>query len=384
MSERWQSALQRWREAGLVDAATAERIQAYEASQGGVLRQSRLALIVFALGALLLTAGALLFIAAHWDSLGPAGRFAIVLAGIALLHAGGAVAAGRGSPALSATLHAVGTGIFGAGIFLAGQVFHMAEHWPGALLLWSLGAAVGVVLLRQWPQALWLAVLAPAWLWGEWMAAHAPHMGWRDLVPASVGVFLLACAYLMARPADSTEGWRRALAWLGAIAVIPASVALAMAGDVEDAVAGIAGHDVAMGAVPRVLAWSVAILVPLALAAWLRGRDALWMLAALAWAIALMQVSPRTDAGELAMYALLEIGAVGLVLWGLRDGQRLVVNVGVLGFALAMFAFYFASLYDRLGRALGLIGLGVLFIGGGWLLERARRRLLARLPERRP
>jgi uncharacterized membrane protein len=384
MSERWQSALQRWREAGLVDAATAERIQAYEASQGGVLRQSRLALIVFALGALLLTAGALLFIAAHWDSLGPAGRFAIVLAGIALLHAGGAVAAGRGSPALSATLHAVGTGIFGTGIFLAGQVFHMAEHWPGALLLWSLGAAVGVVLLRQWPQALWLAVLAPAWLWGEWMAAHAPHMGWRDLVPASVGVFLLACAYLMARPADSTEGWRRALAWLGAIAVIPASVALAMAGDVEDAVAGIAGHDVAMGAVPRVLAWSVAILVPLALAAWLRGRDALWMLAALAWAIALMQVSPRTDAGELAMYALLEIGAVGLVLWGLRDGQRLVVNVGVLGFALAMFAFYFASLYDRLGRALGLIGLGVLFIGGGWLLERARRRLLARLPERRP
>ena len=28
----------------------------------------------------------------------------------------------------------------------------MAEHWPAALMLWSLGAAVGVVLLRQWPQ----------------------------------------------------------------------------------------------------------------------------------------------------------------------------------------------------------------------------------------
>jgi uncharacterized membrane protein len=108
------------------------------------------------------------------------------------------------------------------------------------------------------------------------------------------------------------------------------------------------------------------------------------MAAALAWALLLARVSPQTNVGELAMYALLGVGAVGVVLWGLRDGQRLAVNVGVLGFALAMLGFYFASLYDRLGRALGLIGLGVLFIGGGWLLERARRRLLARLPERRP
>jgi uncharacterized membrane protein len=383
MSERWQSALQRWRDAGLVDAATAERIQGYEASRGGVLRQGRLALIVFALGALLLTAGRLLFVAAHWHSLAPAARFALVLAMIAGLHAGGALAS-RSSPALAATLHAAGTGAFGAGIYLAGQVFHMAEHWPAALLLWAVGAAIAVCLLREWPQALWLAVLAPAWLWGEWMAAHAPHMGWRDMVPAAVGIFLLACAYLMARPPESRERWRGALAWLGAIAVIPASVALAMAGDVDDALAGVAGHDLAMGAVPRAVAWSVAILVPLALAAWLRGRDALWMLAALAWALILVQVSPRTDAGELAMYGLLELGAVGVVLWGLRDGQRLAVNVGVLGFALAMLGFYFASLYDRLGRALGLIGLGVLFIGGGWLLERARRRLLARLPGRGP
>ncbi len=41
-------------------------------------------------------------------------------------------------------------------------------------MLWSFGAAVGVLLLRQWPQVLWLAVLAPAWLWGEWMEAQPP------------------------------------------------------------------------------------------------------------------------------------------------------------------------------------------------------------------
>jgi uncharacterized membrane protein len=378
VSDGWPSALKRWLDAGLVDAATADRIRVFEASQGGVLGQGRLTRVVFALGALLLTAGVLLFVAAHWDGISPAGRFALVLAAVAALHAGGAFAS-RSSPALAATLHAVGTGAFGAGIYLAGQVFHMAEHWPAAMLLWAAGAAVGVWLLRQWPQVLWLAVLAPAWLWGEWMAAHAPQMGWRDMTPAVVGIFLLACAYLMARPAESPERWRRALAWLGAIALIPAAIAVAMAGDVAQAAFEAPEIDGAL----RVMAWSVAIALPFALAWFLRGRDAAWLLAALAWALVLVQVSPRTDAGELAMYALLEVGAVGLVLWGLRDGQRLAVNVGVLGFALATLGFYFASLYDRLGRALGLIGLGVLFIGGGWLLERARRRLVARLPERR-
>lgn len=381
MSDGWASALARWLEAGLVDAETAQRIRAFEASQGGALRQGRLTLIVFALGALLLTAGVLLFVAAHWDGLSPAGRFTLLLAGVAALHAGGA-AASRSSPALAATLHAVGTGAFGAGIYLAGQSFHMAEHWPAALALWAAGAAVAVYWLRDWPQVLWLAVLAPAWLWGEWMAAHEPRMGWRDMTPAVVGLFLLACAYLMARPADSSARWRRALAWVGAIALIPAAVAVAMAGDVGRAFAGFEATEVA-GAT-RVAAWAVAIGAPLALAWFLRSRDAAWLLAALAWALVLVQVSPRSDAGELAMYALLEVGAVGIVLWGLRDGERLAVNVGVLGFALATLGFYFAGLYDRLGRALGLIGLGVLFIGGGWLLERARRRLVARLPERRP
>jgi uncharacterized membrane protein len=79
------------------------------------------------------------------------------------------------------------------------------------------------------------------------------------------------------------------------------------------------------------------------------------------------------------MWMLYAAGAVLLVLWGIRDRQRLAVNIGVLAFALSVFGFYFSSLYDKLGRAFGLIGVGIVFIGGGWLLERARRRLLGRI-----
>jgi hypothetical protein len=34
---------------------------------------------------------------------------------------------------------------------------------------------------------------------------------------------------------------------------------------------------------------------------------------------------------------------------------------------------------DKLGRSTSLIGIGLLFLGGGWALERMRRRLLAHM-----
>lgn len=376
MSDRWQAALARWIPAGLVDAAQADRIRAWERERGEAQGRSRLAILAFAFGGLLLIAGVLLFVAANWDRMAPGARFALVLALVAVFHAGGAYAA-RGSAALAATLHAAGTGALGAGIYLAGQVFHMAEHWPGALMLWTIGAAVAWGLLRQWPQLLWLAVLAPAWLWGEWFEAQPPMAAWRGAAPASVGIFLLACAYLMASAPAARESWRRALTVLGAIAVIPAAGTLAWS-DIgsrfpEDAeVADLTTRSL-------VLAWSLATVVPLGVAWVLRAREAAWLAVALAWALALVLVNPRPDSGELLLWLLYAAGAVLLVLWGIRDGQRLAVNLGVLAFALAVLGFYFASLYDKLGRALGLIGVGVVFIGGGWLLERARRRLVGRI-----
>jgi uncharacterized membrane protein len=377
MSHNWQETLVRWTEAGLVDQAKAARIRAWEAEHSGEEKKSRLALIAFGFGGLLMTAGVLLFVAAHWDRLAPGSRFALALAMIAVLHAAGAFAA-RSSAGLSATLHAAGTAALGAGIYLSGQIFHMAEHWPGALMLWSFGAAAGVWLLRQWPQVLWLAVLAPAWLWGEWIEAQPPFVAWRGMSPAAVGLFLFACVYLAASPAGSQARWRRALAWLGAVALIPAAFGL-------DAARGWGDFSLPEWEVPEiaplalVIAWMLATMAPLVLAWFLRGRDAVWLLAALAWAIVVTMVPASSDAGELGLYALFAIGATGIVLWGMKDQQRLAINVGVLGFAVTVLVFYFSSVFDKLGRAFGLIGIGILFVGGGWLLERMRRRLVGRI-----
>jgi uncharacterized membrane protein len=105
---------------------------------------------------------------------------------------------------------------------------------------------------------------------------------------------------------------------------------------------------------------------------------------ALAWALVVLQVDTHVDAGKLALNALLAAGAAGIVLWGVKDRQRLAIDIGVLGFALSVIFFYFSNIFDKLGRSLGLIGIGVIFIGGGWLLERMRRRLVGRIGKGAP
>jgi uncharacterized membrane protein len=73
------------------------------------------------------------------------------------------------------------------------------------------------------------------------------------------------------------------------------------------------------------------------------------------------------------------LGSIGLIAWGLKEGRKERINLGVAGFGLTVFVFYFSTVMDKLGRAASLVGLGLLFLLGGWLLEKTRRRLVAML-----
>ena len=73
------------------------------------------------------------------------------------------------------------------------------------------------------------------------------------------------------------------------------------------------------------------------------------------------------------------LGGGLLALWGARDGRAERINLGAVVVALTVIHFYFSQVFDKLGRSASLIGLGVLCLLGGWLLERLRRRLLNRM-----
>lgn len=381
MFSRGRGAIERaidgWLEAGLIDAATATRLREHDASATSP-HTGRLAVVAFGFGGLLLAAGAFLFVAAHWQDVSPWGRFAILLAMTAVLHAGGAYGA-RFSPALATSLHAVGTAVFGAGIFLSGQVFNLQEEWPQAFLLWGAGATVAAWLLRDWPQILWVSVLGPTWLASEWVTRYpwervAPSVAAESLVP--FGLAVLSAAYLAAPGPDRDSSWRRALARLGAVVLVFSAYGLVSFGH------WLSTPEAHLPPPPGALlatGWAMAIALPLSIAFLLRRFQA-WPVAVVALvAGAVILLDPSVTWQRLVIYLLYAAASAGMVAWGMFDKVPLRVNLGVLAFVLTLLAFYFSSLFDMLGRSLGLIGMGLLCIGGGWVAERGRRRLLARL-----
>ncbi|HET9725432.1 MAG TPA: DUF2157 domain-containing protein, partial [Gemmatimonadales bacterium] len=370
----WEGRLDRWVEAGVLDASAAERIRDWERSHGGTPGPSPPGLrwpirLALGLGGLLVGAGILLFVAAHWDALSPGARFALVLATVAGLHLLGATADERW-PALGATLHACGTAALGGGIFLSGQIFNLEEHWPGGLLLWALGAGLAWLLLRDWAQAMLLAVLTPAWLAGEWSVATERQHGEAVL---AAGLLLLALVYLGAWPgagrADSPA--RRALVWIGGIAVIPTACLVVATPHVWQGLGDLTPIRLALGA-------TVALGAPLGLA-WLLYRSIRPALLGLA---AWTALGPILAAQRGVVPYVWAAGlSLGLIAWGVIDRRAERINLGVAGFALTVLVFYFSSVMDRLGRSASLVGLGLLFLGGGWALERTRRQLVASVTE---
>lgn len=367
MPADWESHLGRWTDAGLIDAAAAARIRAWEIARIPTIGFRWPTLVALAFGAVLIGAGVLLFVSAHWDSLSPGERMALVLAMVAVFHVGGACTA-RAWGSLSVTLHTLGTIALGAGIALAGQIFNISEHWPSAILLWALGAALAWALLRHWTQATLTAILIPAWLASEWSVRMSENQT-SYLAPLAVGLCSLAMTYLSARRTPGDGPLRKALAWIGGIALLPSAASLA----ISDWTKLPPSQDVGLG-------WTVAIVGPLAVAFLLRGAGARWNAIAVGWAVLLsLQNHPPQDREHLLTYVLYAAGSIGLALWGVAEVRAERINLGTVGFAITVTAFYFSSVMDKLGRSASLIGLGLLFLGGGWLLERMRRRLIARI-----
>ena len=81
-------------------------------------------------------------------------------------------------------------------------------------------------------------------------------------------------------------------------------------------------------------------------------------------------------------YAWWEVGAIALTFWGYAEARTERINLGTALIAIILMGFYFSEVMGRFDRSLSLIGLGLLFLGGGWALERFRRQLVGRTQQR--
>jgi hypothetical protein len=379
----FESLLTRWQTAGILDGDTARHIRAWESEQKKPAGLRWQVLVVLILGAILLACGVALFVSAHWDKIGPGARFAVVMGMVSVFHLGGSWARKR-FRVLSTALHAVGTLSTGAAIALVGQIFNIQEHWPAAVLLWALAALAGWILLHDEAQQTLTLLLFPAWLLSEFSYYAEGHIGEN----VYAGRFLIAWAVLYL---TFFLGSKRRIVQgiLFAVAAIASVVGVVVLLDGWRSW----GDQIYLSLGTRTWGWVFIAVLPLLIVVFKFSKSVIPVVAAICFSIALpwcqhiwtnsgtyfdgSHYSYVRNEPNLAAHALVAAFAVFIIWWGVRQTSQALVNLGIVGFAIAVGWFYFSDLYDKMGRSLGLIGLGILFLAGGWALEKWRRNLLA-------
>ena len=122
------------------------------------------------LGAILVAAGALLFLAANWEGMGRVAKLAVLFGALWGAHGASYAALRAKADHFAEAMMLLGVVLFGAGIMLIGQIYHLSADPPAGVLLWALGA---IVAAWAWPSQ--LAACGALVLISLWFSLAAPE-----------------------------------------------------------------------------------------------------------------------------------------------------------------------------------------------------------------
>jgi uncharacterized membrane protein len=135
-------------------------------------------IIFFSIGAILFGLGVILIFAYNWEKMHKFVKLAVIFAALIGAHGAGYwlkrpqsqfQTAGEG-------LHLLGTMLFGAGIWLIAQVYHIEEHYPTAFLIWGSGALALAWSLPSIAHGILAAILLVLWNCFEVFDFKDPHL----------------------------------------------------------------------------------------------------------------------------------------------------------------------------------------------------------------
>jgi len=420
--------VEQWLAEGLVDADQSRRILARYAL-GDARGWGRL--VFSAIGAVLIGLGVILFFAYNWQELPKPAKLALVFGALIAAH-GSAILYARRAGAASGViegLHALGTMLFGAGIWLVAQIYHLDEHYPTAFLVWSLGALALAWAIPSLVQAMLALFLVAFWSGVEVFDFATPNHGAPPLVvlgllplawwrrsPAllffALAVLILVTAFaLVSVEGDAVPSL---LLVMGATAVIAGAVVPATSFPDASPPLRSVGLLVALSCCylftfPKlvrtlgridfhestVLIYIVLVLITLAAAVAMLVRQGLapvpryhrWQLALLGVAVTVVAAAATAAQGKAGgwplaiVFNLITLGFATLfILEGSETLRPRLVSVGCLLFALVTVSRYvdlFSSLLARSAVFL-LLGAGLFLVGNFY--ARSRRRAQASQP----
>jgi uncharacterized membrane protein len=192
-----------WRTQGLVSDDQGTRIlDFYEtAAETAERKRSRAVFALMAIAGVLVGLAALLLVAYNWEAMPRPVKLGLVLGAVLGTHGlAFYLRDRRRETRASEVAFFVGCLLYGAGIWLVAQIFHLSAHYPDGLWFWAVGVVPFALALEGWLLhallALLLAVWAGAevlgfghlgaWLFGRW--AWLPNGAYSLPLLAAVGL----------------------------------------------------------------------------------------------------------------------------------------------------------------------------------------------------
>ena len=179
-----------WVTQGVITPTQANAIRRLYPESDGALPWGML--IFSGIGAIVIGLGVVLLLAYNWQVIPKFGKLGLIFGALGLFHGGGLrlFQAADWRRQLGEALGVFGTMLFGAGIWLVAQVYHIDEHYPNGFLLWGLGALAMAWALPSVAQGIIAAVILSIW-GGTEAFGFATAVHWAPLLLA-VGVGGLA------------------------------------------------------------------------------------------------------------------------------------------------------------------------------------------------
>ncbi len=336
------------------------------------------------LGSILIGVGAILFIASNWSFIPKWGKLFIIF--LSMLTSYGVGFYFRyekvNYPKVGASLILLGSLIFGAGMFLIAQMYHITVHYPNGPLLWGLGVLPLAYLLRFKSLIslaiidllIWLGMEATFWisyssyyevitivslylmagiaLWGiglvhrEWKSLRiisGPYIMSGSLITFFTGYILTFDIYESGFVSEALLIFYIGITALFLLSAIPHFLSKEK------------------GRGPETLGLFILMGIVLYLS------------------LSFPAMSSKAFKGGFRFFfnILFAFEIFGLILLGFIRRYPTYVNMGLLFFALDVVARYFDFFWALLPRSLFFIAGGLFLLFGGIYLERKRRRILA-------
>lgn len=366
-------------------------------------RAGRFISILAALGAVLVGAGILYLVGYNWDELRKGDKLAIVFGTWLAIHYAGFHLAERPGryPRVGRAVTVIGVLCFGAAIALVAQIYHLTSEYPNTLLVWWSLSIPLLLLTRSRAILLVLIVVFLTWiLWhtGKYLE-NARHDVYQDfvaalaLVGAGIGALFSALGSL-----SGTSRWRSfepILSGLARPAAIGGAYALSFKdmwwrfersdADASERVLGLRGLEDGLQLRPFAIFAALVLASVLVLVVALRrgraardDRTAVEPLVLLGAGLALAAQLALWPQGIFLQANLqLLLGILALVWFGIRTGRPGDINWGIAVFVVCVATRYVEYLWDKLEGAYAFIGIGLVLLGLGWVLERQRRKWVA-------